>query len=98
MTSPTKGVMVFGKKGKLTPRYIGPYKILQRVGEVSYELALTAELFSIHPKFHVSMLKKILDDPSSILHVEGLGVDKDLSYEEVPIEILDRKMMWLRNK
>ena len=70
--------------------YIGPYEILQRVGEVDYELALPADLASVHQVFHVSMLKKCLGDPSSILPFECLGVDEVLSYEEVPVEILDR--------
>ena len=96
--SPMKGVMRFGRKGKLSPRYVGPYEILQRVGEVTYELALPAELASVHPVFHVSMLKKCLGDPASILPVEGLGVGEDLSYEEIPIEILDRQVKRLRNK
>ena len=82
--------MRFGRKGKLSPRYVGPYKILQRVGEVAYKLALPVELASIHPVFHVSMLKKCLGDSASILHVEGLGVDKDLSYEEIPVAIFDK--------
>ena len=93
-----KGVMRFGRKGKLSPRYVGPYEILQRVGEVAYELALPAELASVHPVFHVSMLKKCLGDPASILPVEGLGVGEDLSYEEIPVEILDRQVKRLRNK
>ncbi|XP_069154571.1 uncharacterized protein [Solanum lycopersicum] len=87
-----KGVMRFGRKGKLSPRYVGPYEILQRVGEVAYELALPAELDSVHLAFHVYMLKRCLVDPASILPVEGLGVGKDLSYEEVPVEILDRQV------
>ena len=82
--------MRFGRKGKLSLRYVGPYEILQRVGEVACELAVPAELASVHPVFHVSMLKKCLGDASSILPVEGLGVDENLSYEEVPVEILDR--------
>ena len=68
-----KGVMRFGRKGKLSPRYVGLYEILKRVGEVEYELAFPAELASVHPLFHISMLKKCLGDPASILPVEGLG-------------------------
>ena len=64
---------------------------------MAYELALPGELASIHPVFHVSMLKKCLGDPASILPVEGLGVDEDLSYDEVPTEILDRQIKRLRN-
>ena len=81
--------MRFGRKGKLSPRYVGPYEILNLVGDVAYELALPVELDYVHPVFHVSMLKKCLGDPTLILPVEGLGVDEDLSYEEVPVEILD---------
>ena len=65
---------------------------------MAYELALPVELASVHPVFHVSMLKKCLGDPASILPLEGLGVDEDLSYEEVPVEILDRQVKRLRNK
>ena len=83
MILPMKVVMRFGNKGKLSPWYMGPYEILQRVGEVGYELALPAELASVHPVFHVSMLKKCLGGPASIQHIKGLGVDEDLSYEEV---------------
>ena len=68
------------------------------MGKVAYELALPAELASIHPVFHVSMLKKCLGDPASILPIEGLGVDEDLSYKEIPVEILERQVKRLRNK
>ena len=67
-----KGVMRFGKKGNLGPRYIGTYEILQRVGNVSYELNLPNDLGSVHHVFHVSMLKKCLGDPTSILPIEGV--------------------------
>ena len=90
--------MRFGRKGKLSPRYVGPYVILQCVGEVAYEFALPAELASVYLVFHVSMIKKCLGDPASILPVEGLGVDENLSYEEVPVEILYRQVKRLRNK
>ncbi|KAK4737909.1 hypothetical protein R3W88_001606 [Solanum pinnatisectum] len=93
-----KGVMRFGKKGKLSPRYVGPYEILKSVGNVAYELNLPNELVPVHPVFHVSMLKKCIGDPVSILPLEGLGVNENLSYEEVPIEILDRQVKRLRNK
>ena len=90
--------MRFGRKGKLSPRYVGPYKILQRVGEVAYELVFPVKLASVHPVFHVSMLKMSLGDPAFILPFEGLGVEEDLSHEEVPIGILDRQIKRLRNK
>ncbi|WMV50026.1 hypothetical protein MTR67_043411 [Solanum verrucosum] len=93
-----KGVMRFGKKGKLSPRYVVPYQILKRVGKVAYELDLKNELAPVHPVFHISMLKKCIGDPVSIVPLEGLGVYESLSYEEVPVEILNRQVMRLRNK
>ena len=66
--------------------------------DVAYELALPTELASVHPVFHLSMLKKFLGDPTSILPVEGLGVNENFSYEVVPVEILDRQVKRLRNK
>ncbi|WMV37212.1 hypothetical protein MTR67_030597 [Solanum verrucosum] len=96
--SPMKGVMRFGKKGKLSPRYVGQYQTLKRVGKVAYELDLPNELAPVHPVLHVSMLKKCIGDPISILPLEGLGFDENLSYEEVPMEILDRQVKRLSNK
>ena len=88
-----KGVVRFGKKCKLSLRYVGPYEILQRVGKVAYEFKLPSELASVHPVFHVSMLKKFIGDPQSILPIEGLGVKDNLSYEEISVQILDRQVM-----
>ncbi|WMV37248.1 hypothetical protein MTR67_030633, partial [Solanum verrucosum] len=96
--SPMKGVMRFGKKGKLSPRYVGPYEILKRVGKEAYELKLPNESAPVHPVFYISMLKKCIGEPVSILPLEGLGVDENLSYEEVSVEILDRQVKKLRNK
>ncbi|WMV37890.1 hypothetical protein MTR67_031275 [Solanum verrucosum] len=96
--SPMKGVMSFSKKGKLSPRYVAPYQILKCIGKGACELDLPNELAPVHPVFHVSMLKKYIGDPLSIIPLEGLGVDESLSYEEVPVEILDRKVKKLRNK
>lgn len=96
--SPMKGVMRFGRKGKLSPRYIGPYKIVRRIGKVAYELELPARLASVHPVFHVSMLKKCVGDHSLIVPVEKIGVKDSLTYEEVPIEIIDRQVRKLRTK
>ena len=70
--SPMKGVVRFVKKGKLTPPYVGPDEILKRVGKVSYELKLPSELASVHPIFHVSLLKLCICDPESILLIEVL--------------------------
>ncbi|TMX04809.1 hypothetical protein EJD97_004630 [Solanum chilense] len=93
-----KGVVRSGKKGKLSPRYVGPYEIFQRVGKVAYELKLPSELASVHPVFNVSMLKKCIGDPESIFPIEVLGVKDNRYYEEAPVQILDRKVKKLRNK
>ena len=77
---------------------MGPYKVFQRLGKVAYDFKLPSELASAHPIFHVYILKKCLGDPASILTVEGLGVDENFSYEEVPVEILDLQVKRLRNK
>ena len=87
-----KEVVRFGKKGKLIPCYVGPYEILQRVCKVYYELRLPSELGSVNPIFHVSMLKKCIGDPESILPIEGLVVKHNLFYEEVPVQILYRQV------
>ena len=93
-----KGLMRFTKKGEVIPWYLGPYNILQRVGKVSYQLKLSRELAAVHPVFHVSILNKCIGDPASILRIEGLGVNEDLSYKEVPLLILDRQAKKLSNK
>ena len=90
--------MQFGKRGKLSPRYIGPFMILNRVGEVAYKLALPPALSNVHPIFHVSMLRKYIPDASHVIEFEPLEIQQDLSYEEQPICILDRKEQILRNK
>nr|XP_033508434.1 uncharacterized protein LOC117273376 [Nicotiana tomentosiformis] len=93
-----KGVMRFGKKGKLSPRYVGPYKIIRRIGRVAYELDLPLELEAVHPVFHVSMLRKCIGDPSRITPIEDIHIAEDLSYAEVPVVILDRQVRKLRTK
>ncbi|XP_059292580.1 uncharacterized protein LOC132046051 [Lycium ferocissimum] len=96
--SPMKGVMRFGKRDKLSPRYIGPFEIRRRIGEVAYELALPPGLSGVHPVFHVSMLKKYHSDGSYIIHWDSVLLDENLSYEEEPIAILDRQVRKLRTK
>ena len=96
--SPWKGVMRFGKKGKLSPRFIGPFEILKRVGKVAYELTLPPNLQHIHNVFHVSMLIKYHPDASHIIEYEPMEIQTDLSYEEQLVEIIDRKEQILRNK
>nr|XP_016465376.1 PREDICTED: uncharacterized protein LOC107788214 [Nicotiana tabacum] len=96
--SPMKGIMRFGKKGKLSPRYIGPYPILKRIGLVAYRLALPPELSSVHPVFHVSMLKQYFHDPSNVLDRHDIEIYDTLTYEEVPVAIIDRQVCRLRTK
>ena len=69
--SPMRGVMRFVKKGNLSPRYVGPYKIMKRVGKVAYELELPAKFAAVHPVFHISLLKKCVGDPASIVPLES---------------------------
>ena len=90
--------MKFGKKGKLSLRYVGLFEITERIRKVAYRLALPPALSKLHDVFHVSMLKKYLHDPSHVLSYESLDVDPKLTYEERTIEILDRKDEVLHNK
>ena len=92
--SPWKKVMRFGKKGKLSPRFIRPYEVIEKVGPVAYRLALPPELEKIHSVFHVSMLS----DPSHVVSSETIELRSDLTYEEEPVEILAREVKELRNK
>ena len=88
----------FGKKGKLSPRFIGPYEILERIGPVAYRLTLPPELAKLHDVFHVSMLRKYRSDESHVLPVQEIQVHEDLSYDEEPKAILDQEVKQLRNK
>ena len=90
--------MRFGKKGKLSPRYVGPFEVIERIGKVAYRLAFLPTLLRLHDVFHVSMLKKYLHDPSHVLSYKSLDIDPKLTYEERPVRILDRKDKVLRNK
>ncbi|XP_049348944.1 uncharacterized protein LOC125813488 [Solanum verrucosum] len=85
--SPWKKIMRFGQKGKLSPRFIRPYEILERVGPVAYKLALPPELEKIHNSFHVSLLRRYRSDPSHVLSVEYIEVNPDLTYNEEPSEL-----------
>ncbi|GJX71619.1 hypothetical protein Tco_0308790 [Tanacetum coccineum] len=94
--SPLKGVIRFGKKGKLAPRYVGPFEILERVGPVAYQLRLPKELSRVHDTFHVSNLKKCLADASLRVPLDEIKVDKTLCFVEEPVEIIDREIMSLK--
>ncbi|XP_070020042.1 uncharacterized protein [Nicotiana sylvestris] len=93
-----KGVMRFGKKDKLSPQYIGTYRIIRSVGQVAYELELPSELEFVHPVFDVSMLQKCIGDPTQVVPTDDVQIIEDLSYEEIPVAILDRQIRKLRNK
>ncbi|GJV03063.1 hypothetical protein Tco_1336632 [Tanacetum coccineum] len=94
--SPQKGVIRFGKRGKLNLQYIGPFKILKRVSPVAYTLELPEELSNFHNTFHVSNLKKCLSDESLIIPMKELRVDDKLNFMEEPKEIMDREVKQLR--
>ncbi|GJR74185.1 hypothetical protein Tco_0086550 [Tanacetum coccineum] len=88
--SPRKGVVCFRKKGKLSPRFVGPFKIIEKVGPVAYRLDLPEELNGVHDTFHVSTLKKCLADPTLQVHLDEIRVDAKLNFVEEPMEILER--------
>jgi len=96
--SPWKGVMRFGKKGKLSPRFIGPFEILRRIGPLAYELALPPNLQQVHNVFHVSMLRKYHADARHVIEYEQVDLQPDLTYIEQPVRIMDQKEQVLRNK
>ena len=96
--SPWKKVMRFGKKGKLDPRFIGPYEVIEKVGPVAYRLALPSNLEKIHNVFHVSMLRRYRSDVSHVVSSETTELRPDLTYEEEPVEILAREVKELQNK
>ena len=96
--SPWKKILRFGKHGKLSPGYVGPYKILKRIGPLAYRLALLRELSSIHDVFYVSMLRRYRSDRSHTIQKAEIEISEKLTYVEEPIEILNRKVKQLRNK
>ncbi|KAL0561760.1 hypothetical protein IC582_002201 [Cucumis melo] len=96
--APMKGVLRFERRGKLSPRFVGPFEILERIGPVAYRLALPPSLSAVHDVFHVSMLRKYVPDPSHVMDYEPLEIDENLSYVEQPVEILAREVKTLRNK
>ena len=96
--SPWKKVMRFGRNDKLSPRFIGPYEVIEKVGPVAYRLALPPDLEKIHDVFHVSMLRRYRLDPSHVVSSEIIELRPDLTYEEEPVEILAHEVKELRNK
>ncbi|KAL4011458.1 hypothetical protein IC575_028517 [Cucumis melo] len=96
--APMKGVLRFERRGKLSPRFIGPFEILERIGPVAYRLALPPSLSAVHDVFHVSILRKYVSDPSHVVDYEPLEIDENLSYTEQPVEVLAREVKMLRNR
>nr|GEU34859.1 putative reverse transcriptase domain-containing protein [Tanacetum cinerariifolium] len=96
--SPWKGVMRFKNKGKLSPRFLGPFKILKKVDEVAYVLELPKETKAIHNTFHVSYLRKCLADESSVIALDEVEISPELTFQEEPVAILGRKSRQLQNK
>ncbi|GJT04355.1 putative reverse transcriptase domain-containing protein [Tanacetum coccineum] len=94
--SPWKGVVRFGKQGKLNPRYVGPFKVIERVRTVAYKLELPQQLSRVHNTFHVSNLKKCLSDESLVIPLEELRVDDKLHFVEEPVEVMDREIKQLK--
>ena len=96
--SPWKKVMRFGKNGKLSPRFIRSYEVIEKAGSVAYRLALPLELEKIHNVFHVSMLRRYRSNQSHVVSSEVIEIRPDLTYKEKPIEILAREVKELWNK
>nr|GEV22046.1 putative reverse transcriptase domain-containing protein [Tanacetum cinerariifolium] len=93
---PRKGVIRFGKQGKLNPRYIGPFKILERIGPVAYKLELPEELSNVHSTFHVSNQKKCLYNESLVIPMKELQLDDKLNFVKEPVKVMDREVKQLK--
>ena len=96
--SPWKGVLRFGRRGKLRPIYIGPCEIIARVGPITYRLDIPPELSKVHNAFHVSMFHKYIPDPSHVLRDQPVQLKENLTYKEQPMQIIDHREQILRNK
>ncbi|GJV42016.1 hypothetical protein Tco_1420456 [Tanacetum coccineum] len=94
--SPWKGVIHFGKRGKLNPRYIGHFKSLDKVGTVAYRLELSQQLHKVHHKYHMSNLKKCLSVESLVIPLDEIQVDDKLHFVEELVEIMDREVKRLK--
>jgi hypothetical protein len=95
--SPWKGMIRFRKRGKLNPRYVGPFKIIERIGPVAYKLELPEELSRVHNTFHVSNLKKCLSDETLVIPLKEIRIDDKLNFIEEPVEIMEREVKRLKH-
>ena len=95
---PKRGVIRFGKHGKLSPRFIGPFEVLERIDTVAYRLALPPSMIGVHEVFHVSMLRKYTPDPALVVDWGQIEVDTDGTFEEGPVCIVDSRDQVLRRK
>ena len=95
---PKRGVVRFGKRGKLSPSFIRPFEILERIGTVAYRLELPSSMSGVHEVFHVSMLQKYTPDPAHVVDWGQIEVDTDGTFEEGPVCILDSRDQVLRHK
>ena len=95
---PKRGVVKFGKRGKLSPRFVGPFEILERVGSFAYLLALPPSMLGVHEVFHISMLRKYTPDPAHLVDWGQIEVDTDGTFEEGPVCILDSRDQVLRRR
>ncbi|PKA57028.1 hypothetical protein AXF42_Ash002332 [Apostasia shenzhenica] len=98
--SPMRGIARFGRASKLNPRYVGPFKIVEKIGVVAYQLALPTQMSGIHNVFHVSLLRKFVSDPTKVINFEPsvLELKSDLSHKEKPMKMLINDVKRLRNK
>ena len=95
---PKRGVVRFGKRGKLSLRFIGPFVTLERVGTISYRLALPPSMSGVHEVYHISMLRRYTPDPAHVVHWGEIEVDMDGTFKEGPVRIMDSRDQVLRPK
>lgn len=93
-----KGLIKFEKKGKLSHRFIRPFGILERIVTTAYRLILPPKLANVHDVFHISLLRKYHLDPLYVIQHEDIPIKKNMSYQEIPLELLDKQERVLRNK
>ena len=96
--TPMKGQTRFGVKGKLVPRYVGPYEIIEKINPVAYQVAFLPEMEHMHNVFHISMLRDYLRDPFHVIEPTHVVLSDDYTYEERPVQIVNRRIKKLRNK